>query len=264
MKSLSTKALWLSLIFVAGAAGARGQILTDTFSEVAPLDGQSPTTSASPTPEYWTADSNITTNGSEAVLPDLYASDNEYAAATGYVGIPSNYLTSSDLTVGTTYSLTFTLGVSAVSSKKGGVGYAGFGTLSQTGHVPYQNGNEGSFYAFDNGGQFYVAVSDSANNFSLTELASNTGTDPVTITLNITAAAGDNDLLTATIGGNQVFSETATIFPTADVFVSDLTADATVSDLSLSAPEPSTYALLLVGGLALAGVCARGRQAILA
>jgi hypothetical protein len=263
MKSFSTKSLLLSLIFIAGAAAARGQILTDTFSNGTPssqvtLNGQSPTYSA--TSETWTSNTNITTNGSEAVLPNLYTPDNQYASVLGYIGIPTTYLTGSDLTVGKTYSLTLTV---SETSGEGGVLYAGFGTLSQTGNVPYQNGNEGSFYVFDNGADTYVAATDVPGSLPLTRIATGTGANPVTVVLNITAGAGDLDLLTASIGGNQVFSETTTIFPTADVFVSDLTANGTVSDLSLSVPEPSTYALLL-GGLALAGICVRGRRAILA
>jgi hypothetical protein len=265
MKSFPGKSLWLSLIFIAGAAAARGQvILSDNFSTGTPssqvtLDGQSPTY-PNPTTETWTSNTNITTDGSEAVLPNLYTNDTPYAAVLGYIGIPSAYLTSSDLVVGTTYSLSLTV---SETSGGGGVAYAGFGTVSQTSNVPYQNGNEGSFYVFDNGIDTYVADSDVANDFTLTRVDTGTGANPVSIVLDITAGAGDIDLLTATIDKTQVFSTTAKIFPSADVFISDLTTDGTVSDLSLSVPEPSTYVLLL-GGLALVGVCVRGRRAILA
>jgi hypothetical protein len=175
----------MKLILVAAALcslapAAYGQVilLSDDFDRGTPLapvalDGTSPTYAASP--ESWTADSSITTNGSSAFVPGTSTIAPDYGN-TGYIGIPG--VTGGNLTIGQTYTLQFTM-----TQALGGSAWtaAGFGTESTTQDDPI--GNSG-FFCIDNGSgiAIYYDTTPGVNN-NIYYTGDNPGTNVVDLTI---------------------------------------------------------------------------------
>ena len=225
-------------------------LLNDTFSGIGELNGTTLNSSSpdaySITPETWTADSSITTDGTSALLPTPSDDNN---GVTGYIGIPS--LTDSNLTVGSTYTLSFTL------TPPTGTGWtaAGFGTEDNTAGEPHANGNLAGFWALYNPyGDVAIVYGDgptgNSNNIVIPIYSGN-----VDITLTVQVGAS-SDTLGATVDGNTELSGYNTaIDPVSQVFIGNAAASGSVEDLSLDGPapvpEPGTWVMLLGGAGAL-------------
>ena len=237
--SLLLFAAFASLISI-----SHGQVLiTDNFDRgtaLAPaaLNGSSPTFSA--TPETWTANSNITTDGTEAVLPSTSTPPDD--SILGYIGIPG--VTGSNLNVGSTYTLSFTLTPPSGSQWTA----AGFGTETNTGDVQWLGGNEAGFWVLYNttgGVAVFEDVSGAINLIGITSGVS--GDAHVALTIQAGASA---DMLSASLNGNPLAlaPSIVAVDPMTQVFISDDSASGAIKSLSLSVisvPEPSTWAMLL-------------------
>jgi hypothetical protein len=222
-------ALGLSLFVALTSLGHAQVLINEQFTQgtggsPVGLDGKAPTYSSSAVTEHWTADSSLTENGTEASIP--YAPSTQ---AIGYLAIPGASL---GLTVGDTYTLSFTLGPASGSSWTS----AGFGTETSTSNVTaialYANSSNGS-----------------ANQIGGVIL---TNGDVGNVTLTI-AVGATSDTLSALVNGNPVTLSNvpSSLAPVTDVFIGHYEAGGTFSDLVLTAPEPSTWAMMLLGAAGL-------------
>jgi hypothetical protein len=235
------KPLLVLSLFAALSFSARAQVLlTDTFDRgtadtPVALNGSSPDSATSS--ETWTASPLFTTNGTSA---NIAAAGGDQAVA--YIGIPG---ASSGLTLGSTYTLSLTIGPASGSSWLG----VGFGDLTDTGVVSYAAPNTSPLWALYNTDGSVVLFSGG------TQL---TGTTPATgastlVTLTLTAGA-TTDLISATVNGTQVLATSISASATPDIFIQRYEDGGSFANLSLSevtAPEPGTWAMLMLGGVAL-------------
>jgi len=237
------RAICLTLFVALTSLGHAQVLINEEFTQGTSgspvgLNGKAPTYST--ITESWTADSSLTENGTEASIP--YVPSNQ---AIGYLAIPGAGL---GLTVGDTYTLSFTLGpVSGASWTS-----AGFGTESTTSDVTYTGPNYGGFWVLNNGG----AIALYAN--SALGVPNQIGGFPLNsdgvgnVTLKITVGA-TSDQLSAIVNGHSVSlsSSNLSLSPITDVFIGHYEAAGTFSDLLLTAPEPSTWAMMLLGSAGL-------------
>jgi hypothetical protein len=244
------RALYLSL-FVALTSLGHAQVLIDeqftqgTANSPVGLDGKAPTYSSSLVTEHWMADSSLTENGTEASIP--YAPSTQ---AIGYLAIPG---ASSGLVVGNTYTLSFTLGPVSGGSWTS----AGFGTETSTSNVTYTGSNYGGFWVLNNGGA--IALYANSSNGVPNQIGGVSITGGVgNVTLSI-AVGATSDTLSALVNGNPVTlsDSTFSLAPVTEVFIGHYEAAGTFSDLVLTAPEPSTWAMMLLGA---AGLLVIGRR----
>jgi hypothetical protein len=241
------RALCLTL-FVALTSLGHAQVLIDeqftqgTSGSPVGLAGKAPTYST--ITESWTADLSLTENGTEASIP--YAPSTQ---AIGYLAIPGAGL---GLTVGDTYTLSFTLGpVNGASWTS-----AGFGTESTTSDVTYTGPNYGGFWVLNNGGAIALYANSALgvpNQIGGLSIADGVGN--VTLTIKVGAMS---DTLNALVNGNAaVVNQTIALAPIKDVFIGHYEAGGTFSDLVLTVPEPSTWAMMLTGAAGLLVIARR-------
>jgi hypothetical protein len=238
-------ALGLSLFVALTSLGHAQVLINEQFTQgtggsPVGLDGKAPTYSSSAVTEHWTADSSLTENGTEASIP--YAPSTQ---AIGYLAIPGASL---GLTVGDTYTLSFTLGPASGSSWTS----AGFGTETSTSNVTYTGSNYGGFWVLNNGGA--IALYANSSNGSANQIGGVilTNGDVGNVTLTI-AVGATSDTLSALVNGNPVTLSNvpSSLAPVTDVFIGHYEAGGTFSDLVLTAPEPSTWAMMLLGAAGL-------------
>jgi hypothetical protein len=217
-------------------------VLDDEFDRGTPaspvaLNGTSPTFST--TPETWTADPSITTDGTQVLLPEVANSPDN--SVLGYVGIPG-VTTGTDLAPGSTYTLTYTF-----TPPTGGSAWtaAGFGQLTNTGDVPYLNGNTAGFWTLDNGAgvSFYYSDSPGVNN-QLFYDGMEHGVNTVTLTIQKSLSPDTTDTLSATLNGNPVPLSTsnAIVESISQIFVGDADRTGSVESMKLSV-TPLTFDL---------------------
>ena len=236
------KPLVVLSLFAALTLSAQAQVLlTDTFDRSGALDGSSPDYSASPG-TTWTSSTNFTTNGTSATIAPSGGSQD-----LAYLAIPG---ASSGLTLNDTYPLTVTMGGASGGSWLG----AGFGDVSDTGSVSYGGGNTSSplWALYNTDGS--VAIFSGGNDITGAIPAATVGA-PALVTLSITPTIINNtltDLVSATFDGKLVLND-GQISPTAipDVFIDRYEDGGSFSNLSVTAPEPATWAMLMLGGVGL-------------
>jgi len=246
------RAICLTLFVALTSLGHAQVLINEEFTQGTSgspvgLNGKAPTYST--ITESWTADSSLTENGTEASIP--YVPSNQ---AIGYLAIPGAGL---GLTVGDTYTLSFTLGpVSGASWTS-----AGFGTESTTSDVTYTGPNYGGFWVLNNGGAIALyansalGVPNQIGGFPL----NSDGVGDVTLTIDVGATS---DTLNALVNGHAVVvNQTIALAPITDVFIGHYEAGGTFSDLVLTVPEPSTWAMMLTSAAGLLVIARRRLKA---
>ena len=179
----------------------------------------------------------------------------------------SNFVETADISAGSlsggygNFGLTAFTGGRTISAYTGSGGYGYGGTLSRTGQISLgaQIANSGPGSSFGFNGPVLTFNAGDVYHFELD--GSYTGND---LTLTLTVTDLNNPLNTGTVSGNMGTALTAQNFGVAINAGNLSSLTGTVSNFSVdfaAVPEPSDYALMLLGGAALLGVARRQKKA---